>query len=107
MRSLIFTVLFLCLSGTESFCFADEISLESYGLHKGMSYRQAKEILEKNNWSPTVEDGSKPTFVDFPEINCGEGYNAICSVGFEKGKSEMAIVVKRNKNFEFIVDDSY
>lgn len=86
---------------------AQNDELITYGLKKGMIYNQARLILLKGGWKPKLDEDAGKISKEFPEISCGEGMTAVCSVGFKKGKESVAFVLKSVGKMKFIVDGTY
>lgn len=81
--------------------------LTSQGLRVGMPYAQAKQVLLARGWRiDTSEQSSAPAFKQHPEITCGEGINAICSAGYQKGGEYLALTVQNTKQ-GLVVNGTY
>lgn len=81
--------------------------LAQVGLKVGMTYSAGKSALLKGGWKLLEVkplDGSKP-FKQFPEISCGSGRDAICSVGFQNERNYLAIIVEMRGNKLVIVGE--
>ncbi|MGI2189285.1 hypothetical protein ACROAG_20100 [Shewanella oncorhynchi] len=65
----------------------------------GKKYAEVKSSLLAAGWvlAPVAEDET-PMTADYPEITCGSGAMAICSVGFKRDKTTLALMVKRIEN---------
>lgn len=65
----------------------------------GKKYAEVKSSLLSAGWvlAPVAEDET-PMTEDYPEITCGSGAMAICSVGFIRDKTTLALMVKRIEN---------
>ena len=61
----------------------------------GKEYAEVKSSLLAAGWvlAPVAEDET-PMTEDYPEITCGSGAMAICSVGFKREKTTLALVVE-------------
>ncbi|AVI68572.1 hypothetical protein CKQ84_23605 [Shewanella sp. WE21] len=61
----------------------------------GKKYVEVKSSLLAAGWvlAPVAEDET-PMTEDYPEITCGNGAMAICSVGFKREKTTLALVVE-------------
>jgi hypothetical protein len=77
--------------------------LRKYGIKLKMPYAEARERMLRNGWKPDLAEaelryqGNYRPYRDFPEILCGEGYDAICSAPFIKGKDYHTIEVREHK----------
>lgn len=65
----------------------------------GKKYAEVKSSLLTAGWglAPVAEDET-PMTEDYPEITCGNGAMAICSVGVVREKTTLALVVQRIEN---------
>ena len=82
-------------------------SLSSVGINLGMNYNKGKTTLTNNGWRVLEEQDQyaiKP-FKQFPEITCGSGYDAICSVGFERDGASFALTVKKQDGIVVITGE--
>lgn len=73
----------------------------------GKKYAEVKSSLLAAGWvlAPVAEDET-PITADYPEITCGNGAMAICSVGFKRDNSTLALVVESIEQ-ELIVTGEY
>ena len=77
--------------------------LAAYGIHLRMSYREARQRMIKHGWAPDpIEANARhtaahPPYPEFPEVLCGEGYDAICSGWFSKGSESRMLDVRAVK----------
>lgn len=73
----------------------------------GKKYAEVKSSLLAAGWvlAPVAEDET-PMTKDYPEIACGNGAMAICSVGFKQENSTLALVVESIEQ-ELIVTGEY
>lgn len=73
----------------------------------GKKYAEVKSSLLAAGWvlAPVAEDET-PMTADYPEITCGSGAMAICSVGFMRDKTTLALVVESIEQ-ELIVTGEY
>ncbi|MCU7964686.1 hypothetical protein L5M28_19240 [Shewanella sp. SW32] len=73
----------------------------------GKKYAEVKSSLLAAGWvlTPVAEDEA-PMTEDYPEITCGNGAMAICSVGFKRDNSTLALVVESIEQ-ELIVTGEY
>ncbi len=60
--------------------------LASLGLRTGMDYAPVRSALLQHGWTaePHDYDGAPP-IARYPEVDCGQGWQAVCSVGYRKG----------------------
>lgn len=88
--------------------YAKNDELKDYGLSQGMTYSKVKLILKKNGWEPVLSKDAGKVSKLFPEIDCGQGTSAICSVEFKKANEAVGFIVFRLKGkSEFILDGTY
>jgi len=65
-----------------------------------MPYREARQHMIRHGWAPDPTEAReryKPghlPYPEFPEVTCGEGYDAICSGWFLKGTESRTISVR-------------
>jgi hypothetical protein len=73
-----------------------------------MPYATVKKNLQKAGWSVVQRSVSTepPIYKDFPEVDCGDGYEAVCSAGFKKATKQIGIIVT-NKNGTLVVVGEY
>lgn len=58
-------------------------------------YSQVQQILLSSGWQRMpAEKGEVPLSLDYPDITCGEGTHAICSVGFKKQEEYQTLIVE-------------
>lgn len=72
--------------------------IRAYGIKLKMPYSEAKKLMLKNGWKLSLFEKHTPDYKDFPEITCGEGYDAICSAAYSNGKTEQILHVREIKN---------
>ena len=61
-------------------------TLEQLGLHHGMDYVPVRSALLRDGWTVEPHDyEGAPPFAAFPEVDCGQGWQAVCSAGFRRG----------------------
>lgn len=77
--------------------------LRKYGIKLKMPYAEARKRMLRNGWKPNFAEAEfgyqsnyRP-YKHFPEILCGEGYDAICSAPFIKGEHSHSIEVRELK----------
>ncbi|MER2177238.1 MAG: hypothetical protein ABS955_06010 [Stenotrophomonas maltophilia] len=74
------------------------------GITVGMPYAQAKAALIKAGWVPSAPDNDgKPVFAAHPEVDCGQGWNAICSAGFQIGNEAYGLVLTPTDDDKLVV----
>jgi len=74
-------------------------------VRKGANYGDFKQAVEKQGWAVDSSLGNGVS-ADFPEILCGEGYDSICSVRFQKDEHEVvALITVNGKYFQY--DSAY
>jgi hypothetical protein len=69
-------------------------TLKSLGLRQSESYVHARDKLLKQGW--TLDQKGFPEGPDyrlFPEVVCGRGYDAVCSVRFQKSGIHIMLYV--------------
>nr|WP_086938950.1 hypothetical protein [Thaumasiovibrio occultus] len=83
---------------------ANELDFSQF---KGRAYDTVKSELVAQGWEliPTAE-GETPFSKQYPEVSCGNGSMAICSVGFHHKQHSVAFVVTDNGD-ELVVSDEY
>lgn len=94
MRKIILPLLMLSLGALPQFAQTQDIADLL-----GKKYAEVKSSLLAAGWvlAPVAEDET-PMTEDYPEITCGSGAMAICSVGFIRDKTTLALMVKRIEN---------
>ncbi len=71
--------------------------LQILGLHKGMTYSDAKETLLNNHWDISTTEASDIVFQkDFPEVSCSSTSNTLCSTGFYKNDNSYNVTLKQD-----------
>ncbi len=90
MRKIILPLIMLSLGALPLFTQAQDTSALW-----GKKYTEVKSSLLAAGWvlAPVAEDET-PITADYPEITCGNGAMAICSVGFKREKTTLALVVE-------------
>lgn len=63
------------------------------GLTAGMPYAKAKRLLSAAGWQVSPAQSVQTALPDFPEIECGQGVDAVCSAGFHKADQAVAMIV--------------
>ena len=94
MRKIILPLIMLSLGALPLFAQAQDTSALW-----GKKYAEVKSSLLAAGWglAPVAEDET-PMTEDYPEITCGSGAMAICSVGFMRDKTTLALVVEPIEN---------
>ena len=94
MRKIILPLIMLSLGALPQFAQAQDTSALW-----GKKYAEVKSSLLAAGWvlTPIAEDEASMT-EDYPEIICGSGAMAICSVGFKRDKTTLALVVEPIEN---------
>lgn len=69
-------------------------ALASLGIRPGMDYAPARSALRQHGWiaEPHDYDGAAP-IAAYPELDCGQGWQAVCSVGYRKGGEVVYLVM--------------
>lgn len=98
----------LCFSFFIASQYALADSLSQAGIKVGMSYDEAKDIMLQNGWSVTEDkdEYSNKPYTAYPEISCGSGRHAVCSVGFNKGVKFIALTIESN-NGALVISGEY
>ncbi|MCS6239919.1 hypothetical protein G3467_09900 [Shewanella baltica] len=94
MRKIILPLIILSLGALPLYAQAQDTSALW-----GKKYAEVKSSLLAAGWvlTPVAEDET-PMTEDYPEIICGSGAIAICSVGFMRDKTTLALVVEPIEN---------
>lgn len=102
MRKIILPLIILSLGAWSGFTQAQDNSALW-----GKKYTEVKSSLLAAGWvlAPVAENETSMT-EEYPEITCGSGAMAICSVGFMRDNSTLALVVERIEQ-ELIVTGEY
>lgn len=102
MRKIILPLIMLSLGALPLYAQAQDIADLL-----GKKYAEVKSSLLSAGWvlTPVAEDET-PMTEDYPEITCGSGAMAICSVGFMRDKTTLALVVEPIEQ-ELIVTGEY
>ena len=78
-------------------------ALRKYGIKLKMPYAEARARMLRNGWTPDFSEaelrykGNYRPYKRFPEILCGEGFDAICSAPFTKDEGYHSIEVREIK----------
>ncbi|HAS6967012.1 TPA: hypothetical protein I7303_23735 [Vibrio parahaemolyticus] len=83
---------------------ADELDFSKY---EGKNYELVKSEFLTAGWELVPkQEGEASINTRYPEITCGSGRMAICSVGFRKKRNSVAFVVKESGS-QLIVSGEY
>ena len=63
------------------------------GITAGMPYAKAKRLLSAAGWQVSAAERADTALPDFPEIECGQGRDAVCSAGFQHAGQVVAMIV--------------
>lgn len=78
------------------------------GITVGMPYAQAKLRLIKAGWLASAPDSEgTPVFAAHPEVECGQGWDAICSAGFHRGNEAYGLVLTPTDDDKLLVQGVY
>jgi hypothetical protein len=74
---------------------------KTFGLKLKHAYSINRKILMEAAWQPDLKWGlsgihHKLAYQDFPEILCGDGYDAVCTGRFVKGSKEILLTIDHN-----------
>ncbi len=84
---------------------ADELDFSTY---EGQAYSIVKTQLFQKGWTLVPkQEGERSMNKRYPEIVCGSGAMAICSVGFVNKNHSVAFVIKESGNHQLIVEGEY
>jgi len=64
-------------------------TLRTIGARWEMDYRVLRPALLKAGWRGTPREYSHRTVLGFPEVNCGQGWQAVCWSTFHKNGREL------------------
>ncbi|MGE6334402.1 hypothetical protein [Stenotrophomonas sp. NPDC077659] len=67
--------------------------LATLGITAGMPYAKAKRLLGAAGWQVTPPESRQAVLPDFPEIECGQGRDAVCSAGFHRNDQSLAMII--------------
>jgi hypothetical protein len=74
------------------------------GITVGMPYAQAKAALIKAGWVASAPDNDgDPVFAAHPEVDCGQGWDAICSAGYGRGNETYGLVLAPTDDGKLLV----
>jgi len=79
-----------------------------FDIRVGASYKESKAMLISKGWMIVNGNDSSALvpFKKYPEISCGTGRHAICSVGFSKGSKSIAVTIEK-RNETFVITGEY
>lgn len=74
------------------------------GINVGMSYEEGKAVMVRNGWTITEDKDQHADnpYEFYPEISCGSGRYAICSVGFNKNETFIALTIEKHNGMLLI-----
>jgi len=81
--------------------------LAALGITAGMPYAKAKRLLDAAGWQATPPESTQATLPDFPEIECGQGRDAVCSAGFHKNDQSVAMIIGTTQAGQPFVQGTY
>ena len=83
---------------------ADELDFSQY---KGKSYEVVKREFLSSGWQLVPnQEGETSISEHYPEVTCGSGIMAICSVGFTSKQNSIAFIVVESQS-ELIISGEY
>ena len=99
-----FACLFALIFSSNAVLHADELDFSQY---KGKSYEVVKREFLNSGWQlvPNQEGGTSIS-EQYPEVTCGLGSMAICSVGFTSKQNSVAFIVVKSQS-ELIISGEY
>ncbi|WDS36590.1 hypothetical protein [Pseudoxanthomonas sp.] len=78
------------------------------GIKVGMPYAKAKALLLGAGWKAAAPDHEgAPAIAGNPEVDCGEGWQAVCSAGYDKDREQYAIVLTPTDDGKLLVQGTY
>ncbi|HDS0950407.1 TPA: hypothetical protein QDZ34_001979 [Stenotrophomonas maltophilia] len=81
--------------------------LAALGITAGMPYAKAKRLLDAAGWQATPPESRQAALPDFPEIECGQGRDAVCSAGFRKEGQSVAMIIGTTQAGQPFVQGTY
>jgi len=108
MKTVVLAV-FLSLASAPAIASAQEMTdeLAALGITAGMPYAKAKRLLDAAGWQATPPESTQATLPDFPEIECGQGRDAVCSAGFHKNDQSVAMIIGTTQAGQPFVQGTY
>lgn len=83
-------------------------SWKALGIRVGMPYAQARQALVGAGWQVEApEAGGTPVFPATPEVECGQGRDAVCSAGYRKGTEAYGLMLETAKHGPLRVQGAY
>lgn len=100
---------FLSLAIAPVIASAQEVTgeLAALGITAGMPYAKAKRLLDAAGWQATPPESRQAALPDFPEIECGQGRDAVCSAGFRKEGQSVAMIIGTTQAGQPFVQGTY
>ncbi len=99
-----FLFLLSLIASGNAVVFAEELDFSQY---KGKNYELVKSEFLAKGWELVPKQEGETSMDDeHPEVTCGSGGMAICSVGFRKKRDAVAFVVKESGT-QLIVSGEY
>lgn len=68
-------------------------TLKALGARWEMDYRTLRPALLKAGWVGTPREYSHRTILGFPEVNCGQGWQAVCWSMFRKDGRDVSLLL--------------
>ena len=99
-----FIWLFALLFSSNTLVHADELDFSQY---KGKNYEVVKREFLSSGWQLVPnQEGETSISEHYPEVTCGSGLMAICSVGFRNKQNSIAFIVVESQS-ELIISGEY
>jgi len=94
--------LVLCFTGATTLAANPKFSDRSAGVQKYERYASARLKMNRQGWQIDKEWGisgihKQLAFPRYPEVLCGEGYQAVCTARFTKGDSAVLLTINQFK----------
>ncbi|HGK7304924.1 TPA: hypothetical protein ACJ509_002823 [Stenotrophomonas maltophilia] len=108
MKTVVLAV-FLSLASAPAIASAQEMTdeLATLGITAGMPYAKAKRLLDAAGWQATPPESTQAPLADFPEIECGQSRDAVCSAGFHKNDQSVAMIISTTQAGQPFVQGTY
>lgn len=99
----------LSLAITPAMASAQEMpgELAALGITAGMPYAKARRLLDAAGWQATPPESRQAALPDFPEIECGQGRDAVCSAGFHRNDQSVAMIIGTTQAGQPFVQGTY
>ncbi|HYQ22284.1 hypothetical protein [Stenotrophomonas sp.] len=81
--------------------------LAALGISAGMPYAKAKRLLDAAGWQVSPPESGQAALPGFPEIECGQGRDAICSAGFHRNGQSLAMIIGTTQAGQPFVQGTY